>query len=79
MSKIADELSYFSNFEAISIDDIFDAFTVKDIKEYVIYLQNENNKKDKIIYSLIVDKTTLQAKQEMLSNNKDWLYMQLYF
>lgn len=63
MSKIQNELDTLKSYGAtMNVDAIIDNFNMKDIKEYITYLQKENARKGSQIYDLIVENTKMQVK-----------------
>lgn len=65
MSKIQEQLSRLPKNTKVSIDYIFENSTVYDIKEYIIHLLSENNKKDERIKDLIIENETLKVKLDI--------------
>ncbi|MEH6848119.1 hypothetical protein [Bacillus thuringiensis] len=66
MSKIQRELDTLKSYGAtINVDTIIDNFNMKDVKEYITYLQKENARKGAQIYDLIVENTKMQIKLEL--------------
>ncbi|MFO1442894.1 hypothetical protein KDN24_06650 [Bacillus sp. Bva_UNVM-123] len=65
MSKISESLSSLSSYNfTMSVDEIFNNFTIREIKEYVIELQNGNKLKEGEIKRLITENVKLEVKLE---------------
>ncbi|EOO11371.1 hypothetical protein [Bacillus cereus] len=65
MSKIAKALSHLSSHGAkLSVDKIVEDSTVRDIKEYITYLQNEVKRKEESNKELIIENVTMKVKLE---------------
>ncbi|MGG3045729.1 hypothetical protein ABEO76_21620 [Bacillus anthracis] len=65
MSKIAKTLSHLSSHGAtLSVDKIVEDSTIRDIKEYITYLQNEVERKEKSNKELIIENVTMKVKLE---------------
>ncbi|MGG4434504.1 hypothetical protein AAXE64_08080 [Priestia megaterium] len=66
MSKIQESLDVLKGYNATtSVDSIVENSSIKDIKEYITYLQNEVEKKDKEIYKLARKNATLEVRLEI--------------
>ncbi|MGG1147044.1 hypothetical protein [Bacillus wiedmannii] len=65
MSKIAKALSDLSSHGMkLSVDKIVEDSTVRDIKEYIVYLQNEVKRKEESNKELIIENVTMKVKLE---------------
>lgn len=65
MSKIAKTLSHLSSHGAkLSVDRIVEDSTIRDIKEYITYLQNEVERKEESNKELIIKNVTMKVKLE---------------
>ncbi|MEC0031093.1 hypothetical protein P4L24_24935 [Bacillus cereus] len=65
MSKIQNELDNLKSYGAtMNVDAIIDNFNMKDVKEYITYLQKENARKGSQMYDLIVENTKMQVELE---------------
>lgn len=65
VSKIAKALSDLSSHGMkLSVDKIVEDSTVRDIKEYIVYLQNEVKRKEESNKELIIENVTMKVKLE---------------
>ncbi|MCK1999857.1 hypothetical protein MZM54_00485 [[Brevibacterium] frigoritolerans] len=65
MSKIAEQLATPFNHKAtMSVDTIFENSTINDIKDYILYLQNENMSKDKQVRELVEQNLKMEIALE---------------
>ena len=63
MSRINEEVSRLSSRGyVVSVDNIFDSFTIKEIKDYVQYLRKEVEDKNEQIRGLIRENVEMEVK-----------------
>lgn len=71
MSKIVEELQYLSSQNmTASIDEVIENASIREIKEYIVYLRGEIKRKNGTIADLIHDNAVLEVQNDMLRENE---------
>lgn len=66
MCKIQDQINKISSYGMyLTVDTIVENSSIKDIKEYIMYLQREIKSKDETIRELITQNVQLEVKIKM--------------